>query len=250
LIEQNILPESAADSVHLFSSQPCENIFRDTRSLSRVYSTRINFTMRQFLKRINKLNALTELKHFESINEYDKIIFPIHHKIKQVIVQTGSNTNNKDINFNTDDVETIILKAYQVAQQMAIYVGMSVDLIKNNLFSLQQSSKLAKELLKSNSLTESEILIIDDKNSDSEDDSDEDDDEEDVSQEAIGQEADRQEAVDEEDGGGDSGEEADDEGDYIEESDDGVYDYVTSQDNTEPTSSFKNLQSTSYAGVY
>ena len=41
LIGQKILPQSAAHSSHLFSSQPCENIFRDARALSGIYSTRI-----------------------------------------------------------------------------------------------------------------------------------------------------------------------------------------------------------------
>ena len=37
LIEQKILPQSAANSVYLFSSQPYENIFRDARALSGIY---------------------------------------------------------------------------------------------------------------------------------------------------------------------------------------------------------------------
>ena len=64
--------------------------------LSGIYSTRINFTMKQFFKRINKLNALTELKQYELTNKYDKIIFPIHHKLKQTIIQTESNTNKNE----------------------------------------------------------------------------------------------------------------------------------------------------------
>lgn len=59
--KQNSLPQSVADAIHLFSSQPCENIFRDARSLSGIYSTGINFTMMQFLKRIDRLNACTNL---------------------------------------------------------------------------------------------------------------------------------------------------------------------------------------------
>jgi hypothetical protein len=194
-------------------------------------------------------------------------------------VQTGSNINNKDINFNADDVETVILKAHQIAQRMTISVGMSVDLIKNNLFDIQRSSQLAKELLKSNSLTESEILIIDDKDSDEEDYDEEDYDEEADGQEAVDEEYGSQEAGDEEfhgqvvdeeyddqevgedyndqeaDDEGDYDqetvdEECDDEGDYIEESNDEAYDHITPPDDAKPTPSFENLQATSYSGVY
>ncbi|CAF2119318.1 unnamed protein product, partial [Rotaria magnacalcarata] len=216
LIEHDILPQSAAGDVHLFSSQHCENIFRDARSLSGIYSTRINFTMKQFLKRIDKLNALTELKQFELTNEYDKIIFPVHHKIKGLIDDTGSKINEKNIYFHVDYVGEIIFKAYEVAQQMAANVGMNIDLIKNKLFDIQQSSQIAKQLLKLNSLTEEETLVVDDKDSDEEEDDDEDAGDEEEDDERAGDEE------EDDDEGGDDEEENDDEGgdDEEEEEDD------------------------------
>ncbi|CAF1549647.1 unnamed protein product [Rotaria magnacalcarata] len=216
LIEHDILPQSAADDVHLFSSQHCENIFRDARSLSGIYSTRINFTMKQFLKRIDKLNALTELKQFELTNEYDKIIFPVHHKIKGLIDDTGSKINEKNIYFHVDYVGEIIFKAYEVAQQMAANVGMNIDLIKNKLFDIQQSSQIAKQLLKLNSLTEEETLVVDDKDSDEEEDDDEGAGDEEEDDERAGDEE------EDDDEGGDDEEENDDEGgdDEEEEEDD------------------------------
>ncbi|CAF4164695.1 unnamed protein product [Rotaria magnacalcarata] len=206
LIEHDILPQSAAGDVHLFSSQHCENIFRDARSLSGIYSTRINFTMKQFLKRIDKLNALTELKQFELTNEYDKIIFPVHHKIKGLIDDTGSKINEKNIYFHVDYVGEIIFKAYEVAQQMAANVGMNIDLIKNKLFDIQQSSQIAKQLLKLNSLTEEETLVVDDKDSDEEEDDDEGAGDEEEDDERAGDEE------EDDDEGGDDEEENDDEG--------------------------------------
>ncbi|CAM4823027.1 unnamed protein product [Rotaria magnacalcarata] len=216
LIEHDILPQSAAGDVHLFSSQHCENIFRDARSLSGIYSTRINFTMKQFLKRIDKLNALTELKQFELTNEYDKIIFPVHHKIKGLIDDTGSKINEKNIYFHVDYVGEIIFKAYEVAQQMAANVGMNIDLIKNKLFDIQQSSQIAKQLLKLNSLTEEETLVVDDKDSDEEEDDDEGAGDEEEDDERAGDEE------EDDDEGGDDEEENDDEGgdDEEEEEDD------------------------------
>ena len=137
LIEQDSIPKSTANNTHLFSSQQCENLFRDARSLSGIYSTRINFTIKQFLHRVNKLNALTELKQFELTNGSEKIVFPVYHKVKQLIVQTELNDSKNDAYFNSSNLEIIILEAYRRAQDMAISVGMDDDLIKNKLFNIQ-----------------------------------------------------------------------------------------------------------------
>lgn len=248
LIEQKLIPESAANSINLFSSQPCESIFRDARALSGIYSTRINFTMKQFLERINKLNALTELKQFESGNQQEKIIFPIHHKIKRTNKETEFNTINEDVNFNADNVETIIFQAYEAAQEMVVSVGMDKILIKHKLFNIEESSKMAEELLRLNTLTESEILVLDgrdDENSDEEDgfipgEEEEDDDEDD--------EEDEQEEVND-DNQDIHAEDGDDE-DEVEDLIQNVYHNYSSEDDQRPTSTFENIQTTSYSGVY
>ncbi|CAF4227452.1 unnamed protein product, partial [Rotaria magnacalcarata] len=212
LIEQRILPQSIAENIYLFSSQPCENVFRNARALSGVYSTRINFTISQFLKRINKLNVLTELKQFEATNSEQKIIFPVHHKIKQFLTETNSQTSFNIIDLNTNNLEKLIFRAYEVAQEMAISVGMSNTLIKNNRFTIEQSSELAKHLLQANSLTESEILDVDGSTDD--------------------------ESTD------------DDSSNYDEESTDITYnDDILENDDLSPTTSFENLQSTIYSGL-
>ncbi|CAF1313939.1 unnamed protein product [Rotaria sp. Silwood1] len=177
LIEQKILPESVAKATHLFSSQSCEHVFRNTRSLSGVYSTRINFTMKQFLKRINKLNVLTEMKQYETTNNNEKIFFPIHHKIKQFNLQKVSKVDG-NIGFNTNILEEIVLEVYKVAQEMPFFVGMNNDLIEKDLFEIEQSSLLTQRLLQRNSLIEQEILVVDDTSSDEESDAEASDDQE------------------------------------------------------------------------
>jgi hypothetical protein len=252
LIEQKLLPESTANSVHLFSSQACENVFRDARSLSGVYSTRINFTIKQFLKRIDKLNSLTELKQYEFTNTEEKINFPIHHKNKRLNNHIQSNVHDQDNDFKTSNIQKIIFRAYEAAQQMAIYVGMSKDLIKHNLFNFQQSSELTEKLLKLNSLDESEILIIDDR---SKDDSDEEDGfkdgdfEDEYVDDGDLEESNQVESDDEQ--GFDSAEDGDDENsDNTDgDGDDNLFDYDLSDNNAETTSSFENLEGTSYSGT-
>ncbi|CAF1415335.1 unnamed protein product, partial [Rotaria magnacalcarata] len=96
--------------------------------------------------------------------------------------ETKSNNIDEDVDFNSDHVEAIILRAYEAAQHMVASVGMSKDLIKRNLFNIEESSQMAQKLLRLNILTESEILILDGRNgedSDEEDRFNEADDEED-----------------------------------------------------------------------
>ncbi|CAF1416682.1 unnamed protein product [Adineta steineri] len=283
LIEEKILPQSASKSIHLFSSQACENIFRDTRSLSGTYSTRINFTIKQFLNRIDKLNALTELKQFELNNTDQKIIFPIHHKIKRHIILPEHNNNNDEIDYNLVNIEEVIFDAYNVAQQMATSVGMNIHLVKKNLFNIEESSQMAKKLLNWNSLSEEEILIIDecddqdttDKNDDDEDDADvnceyeeddmeeeEDVDEDGVTEDVVDEDRDDEDGADEdridEDGVDEdnidednvdeesAAEDSVDE-DSTEETSTNISDCSSFEDDIASTVDFKNIQATSFS---
>jgi hypothetical protein len=264
LIEQKLIPESTASSMHLFSSQPCENVFRDARALSGIYSTRINFTMKQFLQRINKLNALTELKQFESNNMKEKINFPVHHKVKQHTVEVNSNNVEEGDDYNLENVEKIIILAYETAQEMVVSVGMNKDLVKYNLFNIEESSNMAQKLLKLNCLTESEILVLDTRdNEDSDDeggfnegDFDEGDfDEGDLGGDAEGNDDYESDGIDENCCEEDDHPEDGDIEDYIDEDGDealneNIYDHYSSEDDPQPTPSFENLQATSYSGVY
>lgn len=265
LIEQKILPQSTANSTHLFSSQPCENIFRDARALSGIYSTRINFTIKQFLKRSDKLNALTELKQYELMNEYDKISFSVHHKVKRHANSTIIDTNNEDTHYDSRNIEEIITQAYQVAQQMATSVKMNVQLVRKNLFNMEESSKMAEKLLELNSLTESEILIIDNSSDEfNEEKNDDEEDEEDADQydecpegddeDLI--EDDNQEVYSDEDyaiAGAEDIDEEDSENDADEDESEtpsiDIYTYDSLDDDPEPTPSFENLQTTSFSGI-
>ena len=62
LVRQNELPRSAL-AIWKYSSQPCESIFRLTRSMSGSFSSVVNFTTDQFLKRASKLSVLNELEN-------------------------------------------------------------------------------------------------------------------------------------------------------------------------------------------
>ena len=127
--------------------------------------------MKQLLQRINKLNALLELRQFESTNIYEKIMFSVHHKIRQLANEIDFSDIDEDDDSNCNNVEEIIGQAYEAAQQMAMFAGMDKDLIKFNLFNMEESSRMAEKLLKFNTLTETEMIILGDRNCE---DSDED----------------------------------------------------------------------------
>ena len=150
-----------------------------------------------------------------------------------------------------DYVEEIIFKAYKVAQTMAENIAMTIDLIRNNLFDIQQSSQITKQLLKLNSLTEEETLVIDDKDNDEEDDGDECD----AGEEENGNHDDGGEGQAEEDDDeyeydieDEDDVETNDEGDDIAESHNSNHMNIVSED-SKPTSSFENIQAIAYSDV-
>ncbi len=79
LVKQHDLSKEALD-IFLFNSQPCESTFRNSRALSGVYQTVMNFTTADFLHRSDKSSILNEIKCCDGCSEsYQRIQFPIHH---------------------------------------------------------------------------------------------------------------------------------------------------------------------------
>ena len=64
LVKQQQVPKHVLN-ICLFSSQSCELIFRNTRSLNGVFSTIVNFTVRDFLRRAEKLSMLQQVNVME-----------------------------------------------------------------------------------------------------------------------------------------------------------------------------------------
>ncbi|CAF3367732.1 unnamed protein product [Rotaria socialis] len=61
LVCQHDLPESAL-CISSFNSQTCENVFRLTRSMPGTFSSNVNFTVGQFLRRAGKLSVLQDIE--------------------------------------------------------------------------------------------------------------------------------------------------------------------------------------------
>ena len=112
LVKNNQLPKEALH-IYLFNSQSCESMFRNARSLTRVYSTKVNFTVTDFLRRSQKLSVLNKIKHKQENNKNERILlFPIHHKHKN-----GDHLviNEKIGDIYGLDIEKIVLNSYKMA---------------------------------------------------------------------------------------------------------------------------------------
>ena len=106
LVKQHNLPKQALVNIHLFNSQPCESIFRDARSLSGSFSTIVNFTVSNFIRRAQKLSLLNQIKYNPLENH---LSFPTHHKHKDDDSLISIDHLSE---INTLDLEQIISDAY------------------------------------------------------------------------------------------------------------------------------------------
>ncbi|CAF1180854.1 unnamed protein product [Didymodactylos carnosus] len=137
LVKQKNLPKEVL-SIYLFNSQSCESIFRNTRSFSGAYSTIINFTVSDFLRRAEKLSILNQIKRSQQSNNNDHLLFPVHHKHKK---------DNHLLKLQiTDDVEQLdieqtILDSYNTSIRLIEDLHMSTVLKQHGIFQLQQLSK-------------------------------------------------------------------------------------------------------------
>jgi hypothetical protein len=156
-------------------------MFRNTRSLSGAFSTIINFTVTDFLRRSRKLSLLNQIKCQEGNNENEKrLLFPIHHKHK--------NDNNLVLHEKLDDVydldvEQIVFNSYKMAIDLIKPLNIIPLLKEHNIFELNSLSKYTFRHLNSRSklIDKSTINIKNSSNPEmaADDDNDTDDEDED-----------------------------------------------------------------------
>ena len=144
-MKQKHLPRQALINVHLFNSQPCESIFRDARSLSGTFSTRINFTVKSFIRRSQKISILNQMKHNQSENG---LSFPVHHKHKRESILSSSYQLDE---IDSLDVEQLISNAYDQAKRIVKHSKMLDTLSQCNINSLNDLSTYVFNTLQKNS---------------------------------------------------------------------------------------------------
>ncbi|CAF4986618.1 unnamed protein product, partial [Rotaria sp. Silwood1] len=144
-VKQQHLPKQALINIHLFNSQPCESLFRDARSLSSTSSTVVNFTVKDFMRRSQKLSILNQFKH----NHLEKdLSFPIHHKHKcEHPLQSSHQLDNID----TLDIQKLISNAYDQALRLVKYSKILVKLNEHQINYLNDLSSYIFNMLNKNS---------------------------------------------------------------------------------------------------
>jgi hypothetical protein len=145
LVKQQHLPKQALINIHLFNSQGCESLFRSARSLSSTFSTTVNFTVKNFLRRSQKLSILNQLKY----NQLEKdLSFPIHHKHKREHSLASSHPLDE---IDTLDIEQLISNAYDQAIHIVQHSKMLDTLNQYNINNLNDLSKYIFNILHKNS---------------------------------------------------------------------------------------------------
>ena len=144
LVIQGDLPEAAL-SISKYDSQSCESTFRLTRSMSGAFSSIVNFTTEQFLRRAGKLVALTEIEN-ESANDplNNSLQFPKYHKRQRnhnaQRVATSGFTKSL---LSHENIEKAIHLAFAHAYTLLSDLDVHVALKKKNQTTLQQGSSFA-----------------------------------------------------------------------------------------------------------
>ncbi|CAH1106806.1 unnamed protein product [Psylliodes chrysocephalus] len=98
----------------LMSSQPCEQLFRATRSITSTYSTVVNYSMLEILNRLNRIHYLEDVK----TELQGQFTFP----------RTNTDTEQLSTTFQPmtdEDIEMTVLKAQQDAVSDAECMGVT-----------------------------------------------------------------------------------------------------------------------------
>lgn len=114
----------------LWSSQSCEQYFRTLRTMSTTFNTVVNFSTRDVLYRIKKIELQQDIKQKLSSNDY---IFKNSHR--GYSESSELNSDNYNSNFpNNDEIYSIIFKSRIDAEASAIKLGLyNVDNLHLNI---------------------------------------------------------------------------------------------------------------------
>ncbi|CAF1047228.1 unnamed protein product [Rotaria sp. Silwood1] len=154
LVCQHDLPESAL-SITSFNSQMCENIFRLTRSMSGTFSSNVNFTVGQFLRRAGKLSVLQDIERQNEHNLSEcSLQFPKHHKRrhrKDMSINNRLDVSNNILTQNT--IEKTIHRAFDDAYKMLSVLGIDVILVREHRNALNELSTYVRVQIENTSHT-------------------------------------------------------------------------------------------------
>jgi len=146
LVCQHDLPNSVL-SISNYNSQSCENTFRLARSLSGPFSSIVNFTTEQFLKRAGKLSVLTKLENQSQCDQLKcPLQFPKHHKRRRKTAAAKKllfNSSSSD-SLTYANIENTVWRAYDDAYALLSGLGVNEALEKKKTTNIHQVSSFVR----------------------------------------------------------------------------------------------------------
>lgn len=113
----------------LYSSQPCEQLFRATRSLTSTFNTVVNFSVKELLNRVKRIEILNtisnELSQPDNTKGKDSFRFP--RGMKQSLVPSNYLSNINIDNFNANNLDIIINDALKDCKIMLVTLGIMTE---------------------------------------------------------------------------------------------------------------------------
>ncbi|CAF1264724.1 unnamed protein product, partial [Didymodactylos carnosus] len=103
-----------------------------------------------------KAMHIDQIKSEEATNNENRLIFPIHHKVKCLLQQSISILTD-DADFKITSLKDLIEKTFRTAQTMAEYVKMKEVLMENSCFNLNKLSESIKQQLSAHTLNETQF---------------------------------------------------------------------------------------------
>ena len=104
-------------NTYLFTSQPCENMFRVARALSGPYSSITNFSVKSFLRKCEKISIINPMKTHEGQSSSYHLQFPQHHKSDKKKYDY-SNKSESRLSLTTDDIEKSLVMHFDQLRNM------------------------------------------------------------------------------------------------------------------------------------
>ncbi|KAE9521238.1 hypothetical protein AGLY_018363 [Aphis glycines] len=115
----------------LYSSQTCEKLFRSTRSMTSTYSTVVNFSLKDFIRKLTRIEILNciqnDLKITAESNPENNFLFPRERNPSRNYVNINEKISPKIFEKLSDtDIEDILCKSLADAKEEALLLGMSI----------------------------------------------------------------------------------------------------------------------------
>jgi len=154
LVAENQLPAETL-KVFRFNSQTCENFFRITRAIAGTFSVSVNFSVKQYLERQEKISVLNSIKtDANSPLTNIKFKFPTHHKVRHNVEQLTTVPETID----KQQIQQQVNRAFADAFDLLIPLGITNVLKKFNITTMKQVSQHIHNYFK-RSTTRADFLI-------------------------------------------------------------------------------------------